>query len=166
MFGEHTDEVLTEAGFSSGEIETMRNNNTFETPGKNHDSNDERTVKIVYRDGIGWVYLNRPKKKNAMIQLHIEMDQTLQELEGDPNTKVVVVAARAAGLFRWTGSEGILSRSRAPSRRRPAPSRRSLTDRRWDQLFMPDEPTIAMVDGCCSGGAFSAAHRRRLCGGS
>lgn len=26
VLGEHTDEVLTEAGFSSGEIETMRNN--------------------------------------------------------------------------------------------------------------------------------------------
>jgi feruloyl-CoA hydratase/lyase len=50
-------------------------------------------VSVEKSDGISWVYLNRPKKKNAMSpQLHREMDAVLEELESDADTKVVVIA--------------------------------------------------------------------------
>ena len=114
----------------------------------------KETVKIVYRDGISWVYLNRPKKKNAMNPtLHIEMDQTLQELEGDPNTKVVVIAGEGGNFS--AGQD--LKEFFRDLEHKPAEAKRiqALANSwRWDRLFMYDKPTIAMVDGYCAGGAF------------
>ena len=114
----------------------------------------KETVKIVYRDGISWVYLDRPKKKNAMIlMLHIEMDQTLQELEGDPNTKVVVIAGEGGNFS--AGQD--LKEFFRDLEDKPAEAKRiqALANSwRWDRLFMYDKPTIAMVDGYCAGGAF------------
>jgi len=54
------------------------------------------TVKIE-RDsganaGITWVILNRPEKRNAMSpQLHFDMADVLNELESDPQTKVLIL---------------------------------------------------------------------------
>lgn len=115
---------------------------------------DKPVVRVTKRDGISWVELNRPEKKNAMSpQLHIEMDRTLEFLETDPDTKVVVISG-AGGNFSagqdlkefFRGLEG-----------KPAESKRiqALANRwRWDRLYMYDKPTIAMVDGYCAGGAF------------
>src|ERR1700744_6192253 len=50
-------------------------------------------VKVRVHDGIGWAFLNRPEKRNAMSpQLHFDMDDALAKLEGDENVKVVVVS--------------------------------------------------------------------------
>jgi trans-feruloyl-CoA hydratase/vanillin synthase len=114
----------------------------------------KETVKIVNHDGISWVYLNRPHKKNAMNPtLHQEMDQTLQELEGDPNTKVVVIAG-AGGNFS-AGQD--LKEFFRGLEDKPAEAKRIqglANSWRWDRLYMYDKPTIAMVDGYCAGGAF------------
>ena len=49
-------------------------------------------VKLEQHDGISWLYMHRPEKKNAMSpQLHYEMDEALARLEGDPETKLVVI---------------------------------------------------------------------------
>ena len=46
-------------------------------------------VKVEKRDGIAWVIMNRPDKRNAMSpQLHYEMDEALEELETDNDAKV------------------------------------------------------------------------------
>jgi trans-feruloyl-CoA hydratase/vanillin synthase len=111
-------------------------------------------VKVTKHDGISWVYLNRPEKKNAMNpQLHIEMDRTLEELEVDPDTKVVVIAG-AGGNFS-AGQD--LKEFFRGLEDKPAEAKRiqTLANRwRWDRLYMYDKPTIAMVDGFCAGGAF------------
>lgn len=116
------------------------------------DSNS--VVKVTKHDGISWVYLNRPEKKNAMNpQLHIEMDRTLEELETDPETKVVVIAG-SGGNFS-AGQD--LKEFFRGLQDKPAESKRiqSLANRwRWDRLYMYDKPTIAMVEGYCAGGAF------------
>ena len=45
-----------------------------------------KCVKVEKKGGISWVWLNRPEKRNAMSpQLHSEMDETLRELETDPD---------------------------------------------------------------------------------
>ena len=55
-------------------------------------------VKVDSRDGITWVWLNRPEKRNAMSPaLHAEMDATLEELEHDPDTKVVMTWVTRTG---------------------------------------------------------------------
>lgn len=56
-------------------------------------------VNVDIHNGIAWVNLNRPKKKNAMSpQLHEEMDATLVELEFDNNVKAIVISG-AGGNF-------------------------------------------------------------------
>ncbi len=43
-------------------------------------------------DGITWVTLNRPEKRNAMSpQLHYDMEEVMMEVEVDPDTKVIVL---------------------------------------------------------------------------
>jgi trans-feruloyl-CoA hydratase/vanillin synthase len=46
------------------------------------------TVKVEIEDGVAWVILNRPEKRNAMTpKLHYEMVEILDELEFDPRAK-------------------------------------------------------------------------------
>ena len=50
-------------------------------------------VKIEQRkDGITFVILNRPEKRNALSpQLHHDMDNALENLATDPDTRVVIL---------------------------------------------------------------------------
>jgi trans-feruloyl-CoA hydratase/vanillin synthase len=51
-----------------------------------------QTVKIDFDDGIAWVTLNRPEKKNALSPtLNREMLQVLDALEVDDRCKVLVL---------------------------------------------------------------------------
>jgi trans-feruloyl-CoA hydratase/vanillin synthase len=122
---------------------------------ENDMSEAQRTcVKVERHNGIAWVYLNRPHKKNAMNpQLHEEMDATLAELEFDNDVKVVVIAG-AGGNF--SAGQDLKESSRAlendPAGRRRAQD--TANRWRWERLYMYSKPTISMVQGYCAGGAF------------
>jgi trans-feruloyl-CoA hydratase/vanillin synthase len=111
-------------------------------------------VSVEKSDGISWVYLNRPKKKNAMSpQLHREMDAVLEELESDADTKVVVIAG-SGGNF--SAGQDLKECFRA-NEDKPGEFKRisKIANRwRWERLYMYDKPTICMVEGFCAGGAF------------
>ncbi len=112
-------------------------------------------VKVVRENGIAWTYLNRPEKKNAMSPpLHAEMCETLDELEADPETKVVVIAG-AGGIF--SAGQDLKEFFRALEKDPAEGKRVRLMSNhwQWDRLYMFDKPTIAMVEGFCIGGAFS-----------
>ena len=112
-------------------------------------------VKVVRENGIAWTYLNRPEKKNAMNPpLHAEMCETLDELEADPETKVVVIAG-AGGVF--SAGQDLKEFFRALENNPAEGKRVRLMSNhwQWDRLSMFDKPTIAMVEGYCVGGAFS-----------
>src|SRR5712692_1539319 len=50
------------------------------------------TVLVEKQDGITWLIMNRPEKRNAMSpQLHLDMDDALDELAGDSETEVLVL---------------------------------------------------------------------------
>jgi trans-feruloyl-CoA hydratase/vanillin synthase len=105
-------------------------------------------------DGIAWVYMNRPEKRNAMSPaLHEEMDATLAHLETDPDTKVVVITG-AGGNF--SAGQDLKEFFRAnegnPSARKRA--QQTANRWRWERLYNYDKPTIAMIQGYCVGGAF------------
>jgi trans-feruloyl-CoA hydratase/vanillin synthase len=116
--------------------------------------NQRTCVKVDKYNGVAWVYLNRPEKKNAMSpQLHEEMDATLAELEFDADTKAVVIAG-AGGNF--SAGQDLKEFFRAlendPAGRRRA---QDFANRwRWERLYMYNKPTISMVEGYCAGGAF------------
>jgi hypothetical protein len=51
-------------------------------------SSTYETVKVEHENGIAWVILNRPDKRNAMSpQLHYDMCEVLDELEQVPGRK-------------------------------------------------------------------------------
>ena len=111
-------------------------------------------VKVEKKNGITWVLLNRPEKRNAMSpQLHYEMDETLKALETDPETKVVVIAG-VGGYFSAGQDLKMFFRE---NENNPAGRKASIEAAnrwRWERLYKYDKPTIAMVEGYCVGGAF------------
>ncbi|MGW1563007.1 p-hydroxycinnamoyl CoA hydratase/lyase [Streptomyces sp. NPDC002144] len=106
-------------------------------------------------NSIGWVYFNRPDKRNAMNPaLNVEMFDVLDALEADDRVKVVVLTgtgdAWSAGMdlkeyFRETDGKPRWVQNRV---------RRQGTNWQHHKLISYPKPTIAMVNGWCFGGAF------------
>ena len=113
-----------------------------------------KNVRVSKHDGISWVYLNRPEKRNAMSPaLHVEMDKTLEELERDPDTKVVVIAGEGGNFSAGQDLKEFFRELED----KPAEAKRmqAIANRwRWERLYNYDKPTIAMIEGYCVGGAF------------
>jgi len=113
------------------------------------------TIKIEREGGITFVIFNRPDQRNAMSpQLHMDMQDALEDLAIDPKTEVLVITgagkAFSAGqdiklYFRGTATD--------PAARHKA--RLASNNWRWQQLSRFPKPTIAMVNGFCFGGAFT-----------
>ena len=56
-------------------------------------------AKVRIHDGIGWLSMNRPDKRNAMSpQLHYDMDDALARLEVDEDVRVVVVSGEGGNF--------------------------------------------------------------------
>lgn len=105
-------------------------------------------------DGITWVTLNRPEKRNAMSpQLHFEMEEVLMELETDPKTKVIVLTGAGES---WNGGQDLKEFFRATDNDEKAQFRALTASRHWnwELLSRSRKVTIAMVNGYCFGGAF------------
>ncbi|WP_159349275.1 p-hydroxycinnamoyl CoA hydratase/lyase [Roseomonas harenae] len=113
-----------------------------------------KTVRVEKGEGIAWVFLNRPEKRNAMSPtLHFEMDAALAQLETDPEVRCVVVTG--AGESFSAGQD--LKEFFRELDGKPAEAKRAAEAAnrwRWDRLYNYDKPTIAMVNGFCVGGAF------------
>lgn len=107
-------------------------------------------------DGIAWVTLNRPEKRNAMNpKLNEEMLEVLDVIECDDDARVLVLTGAGesfcAGMdlkeyFREVDTGGPIARIR---------SRRASNEWQYRRLMFFAKPTIAMVNGWCFGGAFT-----------
>ena len=106
-------------------------------------------------DGIAWVKLNRPEKRNAINPAIVyEMVDALDALEVDAACKCVVITgagdAFSAGqdlkeYFREPDAGDPMARERL---------HRANAAWQWRRLMYYPKPTIAMVNGWCFGGAF------------
>ncbi|WP_198120035.1 p-hydroxycinnamoyl CoA hydratase/lyase [Massilia rhizosphaerae] len=115
-----------------------------------------KTVTVDVENGIGWITLNRPEKRNAMSPtLNREMIDVLETLELDDDAEVIVLTgagdAWTAGMdlkeyFRETDGQPEIMQERI---------RRDCSQWQWKLLRMYSKATIAMVNGWCFGGAFS-----------
>jgi feruloyl-CoA hydratase/lyase len=115
-----------------------------------------KTIRVEIEDGIAWVILNRPEKRNAMSPtLNREMREALEALEQDAEAKVLVLTGAgeswSAGMdlkeyFREVDGQPEVFQERV---------RRDASMWQWKLLRMYAKPTIAMVNGWCFGGAFS-----------
>jgi feruloyl-CoA hydratase/lyase len=115
-----------------------------------------KPVTVEFDEGIAWVTLNRPEKRNAMNPaLNREMLAVLDALELDERCGVVVLTgageAFTAGMdlkeyFRETDGLAPIANARV---------KREATDWMWRKLMYYAKPTIAMVNGWCFGGGFT-----------
>jgi len=114
------------------------------------------TVAVEIADGIAWVSLDRPDKRNAMSPtLNEEMADILVRLEADDRAQVIVLTgsgeAFSAGMdlkeyFREVDDAHPSVQIRV---------RRVNAEWQWRHLMNYSKPTIAMVNGWCFGGAFT-----------
>ncbi len=115
-----------------------------------------KTVLVEFENGIAWVILNRPAKRNAMNpEMNSEMVRVLDALETDERCKVLVLTGAGdsftAGMdlreyFRSTDKMRHVERVRIY---------REAQHWQWVRLMNYYKPTIAMVNGWCFGGAFT-----------
>ncbi len=118
-------------------------------------SSDYQTIKLEREDGITFVVLNRPEKRNAMSpELHRDMCHALDELETEDETKVVVVTG-AGEAFSAGQDIKLYFRSTEDDAKARARARHDSHHWRWEKLSKYNKPTIAMVNGYCFGGAFT-----------
>jgi trans-feruloyl-CoA hydratase/vanillin synthase len=114
-----------------------------------------KTVLVEKEDGITWVILNRPEKRNAMSpQLHFDMYDAVTECEGDPETQVMIITGAGNS---WCAGQDLREYFREGDKN-PALRRQASwcsQEWRWRKLFTFPKPTIAMVNGFCFGGAFT-----------
>jgi trans-feruloyl-CoA hydratase/vanillin synthase len=115
-----------------------------------------KNVLVDFEDGIAWVTLNRPEKRNAMSPaLNEEMRDVVNALATDDRCGVFVLTGAgesfAAGMdlkeyFRETDNapDTVLLNVR-----------RVAEEWQWRRLRDYPKPTIAMVNGWCFGGAFT-----------
>lgn len=114
-------------------------------------------VKVEFQDGIAWVVLNRPDKRNAMSPaLNREMNAILDALEIDNRCAVLVLTG--AGNSYSAGMD-IKEYFREVDKATPIEVMRVRRDSmawQWRRLQRFPKPTIAMVNGWCFGGAFTS----------
>lgn len=112
-------------------------------------------VLVEFDNGIAFVTLNRPEKRNAMNpKLNLRMLEVLDELEADDRCGVLVL--RGAGQS-WSAGMDLKEYFRendGKGRAAVLKSRRQ-SGGWWNRLMYFEKPTIAMVNGWCFGGAFT-----------
>jgi trans-feruloyl-CoA hydratase/vanillin synthase len=112
-------------------------------------------ILVENQDGITWVTFNRPDKRNAMSpQLHLDMDDVLDELGTDDDTEVLVITG-AGQAFSAGQDIKLYFRANQGDPKARAKLRRASNNWRWQKLSNFPKPTIAMVNGYCFGGAFT-----------
>ena len=118
-------------------------------------SKSYETVKVERENGIAWVTLNRPDKRNAMSpQLHFEMCDILDELEHDPQARVLVLTGAGDA---WCAGQDLKLFFRDLDNKPVERSHAAWASHywRWQKLYTYAKPTIAMVNGFCFGGGFT-----------
>jgi len=112
-------------------------------------------IKVESSGGITRVTLNRPDKRNAMSPaLDREMLECILSLEGDPETRVLVLAGAGEA---WSAGMDLKLYFRELDNDPTGRIKAEWTTHqwRWYRLYNFPKPTIAMVNGYCFGGAFT-----------
>jgi feruloyl-CoA hydratase/lyase len=114
-----------------------------------------KNVLVRIDDGIAWVTLNRPEKRNSINPgIVYEMVEALDALEVDDACKCVVITG-AGDAF--SAGQDLKEYFREPDAGDPMVREklhRANAAWQWRRLMYYPKPTIAMVNGWCFGGAF------------
>lgn len=118
---------------------------------------DERkAIKIEKNgDGITWLYLNRPDKRNAMNPtMHLEMVEALKELETDDETEILVLTGSGSAFCAGQDLKEFF-RELSDKPKEKLEVGRASQEWRLHKLKSFPKITIAMVNGWCCGGGFT-----------
>jgi trans-feruloyl-CoA hydratase/vanillin synthase len=112
-------------------------------------------VLVEFDDGIAWVALNRPDKRNAINPgIVYEMVAVLDALEGDERARAIVITGAGEA---FSAGQDLKEYFREPDAGPPLERERLYRANaawQWRRLMYYPKPTIAMVNGWCFGGAF------------
>ena len=124
-------------------------------PAEGSISYPNKSVVVRMEDGIAWVSLNRPEKRNAINPAIVfEMNEVLDNLEMDDSCRVVVITGSGDA---FSAGQDLKEYFREPDAGPPALRERlhkANAQWQWRRLMHFPKPTIAMVNGWCFGGAF------------
>jgi feruloyl-CoA hydratase/lyase len=112
-------------------------------------------VKVDIEEGIAWITLNRPDKRNAINPgIVFEMVAVLDAMEEDDDVRVLVITGSGDS---FSAGQDLKEYFRIPDAG-PAIERERLYAAnaawQWRRMMHFSKPTIAMVNGWCFGGAF------------
>jgi trans-feruloyl-CoA hydratase/vanillin synthase len=115
------------------------------------------TVEAAVDDqGIGWVTLNRPDKRNAMNpRLNEDMLGVLDAVESDARVRAMVLTGAGESFSSGMDLKEYFRDVDAAGPAAKARSRRVANEWQYRRLMFFPKPTIAMVNGWCFGGAFT-----------
>ncbi|HEY7075362.1 MAG TPA: p-hydroxycinnamoyl CoA hydratase/lyase [Solirubrobacteraceae bacterium] len=113
-------------------------------------------VKLEVADGIAWVTLNRPDKRNAMNpRLNTEMREVLDAVDADPEAAVLVLTGAGDSFSAGMDLKEYFREVDEQPDHVQRKVRRDSMGWQWRTLRNFPKPTIAMVNGWCFGGAFT-----------
>jgi feruloyl-CoA hydratase/lyase len=115
-----------------------------------------KTVLVELDDGIAWVSMNRPDKRNAMNPaMNREMNEVLDALEIDDRCGVLVLTGAGESFSSGMDLKEYFRETDDKPRKVQVRARRDAFAWQGPKLMNFAKPTIAMVNGWCFGGAFA-----------
>ena len=115
-----------------------------------------KTVMVEFEDGIAWVTMYRPEKKNAInVEMAQEMAQVIDALEVDERCGVLVLTGAGDSFSAGMDLRGYFGATDGLSDIERMRVYRVNGTWQWRRLLYYPKPTIAMVNGWCFGGAFT-----------
>ena len=115
-----------------------------------------KNVLVDFEDGITWVTLNRPEKRNAMSPaLNEEMRATVEQLATDDRCRVLVLTGAGDAFSAGMDLKEYFRETDGAPDTVVLNVRRTAEQWQWRRLRDYPKSTIAMVNGWCFGGAFT-----------
>ena len=114
-------------------------------------------AEILYevKDGIAWLIFNRPEARNAMtFSMYDRLGELCAQVNADDSVHVMIL--RGAGDKAFVAGTDI-SQFRSFSRPEDATAYEARMDRVFDALEDVRVPTIAAIQGACTGGGAGIA---------
>ena len=115
-----------------------------------------QNVDVKIEDGIAWVTLNRPDKRNAMSPgLNDDMVEVLDYIDVNPDAGVLVLTGAGESFSAGMDLKEYFRETDKLPFSKQMQVKRSAWVWQWRMLSAYSKPTIAMVNGWCFGGAFT-----------
>ena len=118
------------------------------------ENQEANTVAVTIENGVAWVALNRPEKRNCMNPaLNRQMMRVLDELEYSDDVAGLVLTGEGTS---WSAGMDLKEYFRENEAKGLGATRRAQSEAYgwWRRLRWYHKPTVAMINGWCFGGAY------------